>query len=324
MLSPTTICVRTSDKSDVYNANLSLSKAVTTQQYQEFMFLRGMSIDNLPCSSVSYFCCTDTIPAPLTIADALQMRGAKEKELIDEDPALGSSSTPYTSSYSTPTHPGSTQPFVSNRGKTKVRLTNGKTNGSTVASASTSHVNHTVLSNRQAPAWSTHDASAQSVLDARPWSNWSDTAQPHPPARVEPAHAPPSHPPPRPPQNGRSQAGPYPVPSLNGHISSSSRPPATHPRDDRMDTIPPPPPHLSPNSSRSHHASHSPPHHAPRASFAAREGSWPASPGRHSSAGPAPPSSGFPPGPGGSPFGPSQNPGRTIYSQQPPQRAAAP
>ncbi|KAG5652964.1 hypothetical protein H0H81_002862 [Sphagnurus paluster] len=42
--------------------------AATTQQYQEFMFLH------------------DTIPAPISLSEALLMREAKEKELFEEDP----------------------------------------------------------------------------------------------------------------------------------------------------------------------------------------------------------------------------------------------
>lgn len=44
--------------------------AASTQQYQEFMFLK------------------DTIPAPISIAKAMQLRQAKEKEVIEDDPAL--------------------------------------------------------------------------------------------------------------------------------------------------------------------------------------------------------------------------------------------
>jgi hypothetical protein len=44
--------------------------AASTQQYQEFMFLK------------------DTIPAPMSLAEAIQLRQAKEKEMLEDDPAL--------------------------------------------------------------------------------------------------------------------------------------------------------------------------------------------------------------------------------------------
>ncbi|KAJ7250879.1 hypothetical protein B0H12DRAFT_657744 [Mycena haematopus] len=44
--------------------------AATTQQYQEFMFLQ------------------ETIPTPVSLSDALQLRELHEKEMLDDDPAL--------------------------------------------------------------------------------------------------------------------------------------------------------------------------------------------------------------------------------------------
>ncbi|KAF8636023.1 hypothetical protein AX15_000183 [Amanita polypyramis BW_CC] len=44
--------------------------AASTQQYQEFMFLK------------------DTIPSPISLTEAIQLRQAKEKEMLEDDPAL--------------------------------------------------------------------------------------------------------------------------------------------------------------------------------------------------------------------------------------------
>lgn len=72
--------------------------ALTTQQYQEFAFLRGLfhsfsTIINPFPSTDDASTQTDTIPEPMSLEDALRARA--EKAELDEDP---SSSTPITTS----------------------------------------------------------------------------------------------------------------------------------------------------------------------------------------------------------------------------------
>lgn len=99
--------------------------AVTTQQYQEFMFLR------------------DTVPPPVSLKDALLLREAKERELLEEDPAMATS-FPIPSSAPTP-DARSTISNVSNAtayAKSKSPVANGKekqVNGDAHESASYKH-----------------------------------------------------------------------------------------------------------------------------------------------------------------------------------------
>jgi len=79
--------------------------AAATQQYQEFMFLQ------------------DTIPQPLTVADAFERRAAKEKALLEDNPAIASGST-YIPSFVTPSGLALTN-AQKGKGKSKV-ATNGK------------------------------------------------------------------------------------------------------------------------------------------------------------------------------------------------------
>ncbi|KAJ6584974.1 hypothetical protein B0H19DRAFT_404929 [Mycena capillaripes] len=82
--------------------------AATTQQYQEFMFLQ------------------ETIPSPVSLSEALKLRELKEKEMLDDDPALAAP-TPYSSTAGYA--PSTSKP------KAKTRAPNGKEkqnrNGST-------------------------------------------------------------------------------------------------------------------------------------------------------------------------------------------------
>ncbi|KAK2465191.1 hypothetical protein APHAL10511_002545 [Amanita phalloides] len=55
-----------------------IDMAASTQQYQEFMFLK------------------DTIPTPISLADAIQLRQQKEKAMLEDDPALAVNPSPPT------------------------------------------------------------------------------------------------------------------------------------------------------------------------------------------------------------------------------------
>ncbi|KAH8104554.1 hypothetical protein BXZ70DRAFT_594630 [Cristinia sonorae] len=97
--------------------------AFATKQYQEFMFLR------------------DTIPQPISLAEALQRRAAKEKEILEEPPALSINLIPAPSlapSLAPSETPSATPDFIPpsasarSRGKAKQAPqshTNGDANG---------------------------------------------------------------------------------------------------------------------------------------------------------------------------------------------------
>ncbi|KAJ7600596.1 hypothetical protein C8J56DRAFT_767888, partial [Mycena floridula] len=77
--------------------------SATTEQYQEFMFLK------------------ETIPAPLSLSDAIKLKAQRAKELFEQDPALGARTTQFTS-YSNSHYGHSTS-----KAKSKPRpTTNGK------------------------------------------------------------------------------------------------------------------------------------------------------------------------------------------------------
>ncbi|KAJ6559201.1 hypothetical protein DFH09DRAFT_1162209 [Mycena vulgaris] len=74
--------------------------AATTQQYQEFMFLQ------------------ETIPSPVSLSEALKLRELKEKEILEDDPALTAPTT-YSSTVGY-------NPSTSSKPKIKNRVPNGK------------------------------------------------------------------------------------------------------------------------------------------------------------------------------------------------------
>jgi hypothetical protein len=96
-------------------SNLDVCLASTTQQYQEFMFLQGISFSLLSLL-LTPTTITDTIPSPLPLSEALQRREAKEKEMLEEDPAMASSAQ---------VGPNSAN-HLSQKGKSRSRAVNGK------------------------------------------------------------------------------------------------------------------------------------------------------------------------------------------------------
>ena len=78
------LCVHVAANSFVFLRQIGV--AASTQQYQEFMFLRGKYRFVSPVISADLV--LDTIPAPITLAEAIQLRQAKEKEILEDDPAL--------------------------------------------------------------------------------------------------------------------------------------------------------------------------------------------------------------------------------------------
>ncbi|KAH9950537.1 hypothetical protein B0H21DRAFT_497045 [Amylocystis lapponica] len=86
--------------------------AAVNQQFPEFSFLR------------------DTIPTPLSLSQALELRAAKEKELLEDDPAISASLVP--SMTFIPSGPNSS---LSSRSRTRSRQSNGKEKANGSASA---------------------------------------------------------------------------------------------------------------------------------------------------------------------------------------------
>ncbi|KAL6302773.1 hypothetical protein BKA93DRAFT_827078 [Sparassis latifolia] len=91
--------------------------AFATSQRPEFMFLQ------------------DTIPTPIPLSEAMQLRAAKEKEILEDNPAISVTPVPLPTTFipSGPTisHPGGSKPRAP-----RIRQTNGKekTNGTATAS----------------------------------------------------------------------------------------------------------------------------------------------------------------------------------------------
>jgi hypothetical protein len=229
----------------------------------------------------------DTIPAPLSLSEALQMREAKEKELLEEDPAMSTSTSMHFSastSISGPSH--SNIP----KGKGRIRATNGKERTNTGTSGS-GFENRSDSRGR----WSygpgqdgTLGGGGRVDGAGGTWIDWSDGQAPS---------LGPDHLATRPAQNGVTSASAARVsPIANGqnstaYVRSRTLTP-TRSRDERME--PPSPPHH--------------PHHSHTSSFLPQDENWP---GQYTG-----PASGFLQDPRG-PFGRvAQNPGRTIYSHQ--------
>ncbi|KAJ7675838.1 hypothetical protein DFH06DRAFT_669636 [Mycena polygramma] len=162
--------------------------AATTQQYQEFMFLR------------------ETIPTPVSLSDALKLRELKEKEMLDDDPALAAP-TPYSSTVG---HAPSTS-----KSKAKNRALNGKEkqrNGD--PSQVRWDYEDTPPSNGHIPAAPSTSTSTRGGRESG-WTRWPNGQSF---IAVDPLSAPPQH-------NGDALAAPQqPKPSVNGQASAPPRP----------------------------------------------------------------------------------------------------
>ncbi|RDB14799.1 hypothetical protein Hypma_016232 [Hypsizygus marmoreus] len=230
--------------------------AATTQQYQEFMFLH------------------DTIPVPIPLSEALQLREAKEKELIDEEPPAPAS-RPFRPSISISSS-ASAPPKT--KAKSRSSTTNGqdKRNGS--SSTTSRRERRSGSGGQRSSVGGTPDVD---VTREGPWSEWAEMPGPRSTSGSV--------------LNGRSSISTVarPSPLANGHSSVPSRSGT-----------------LTPARSREESSEHASPRHCPpppaRSSPLAgqEEAPWP---GQYTG-----PASGFLQGPGG-PFGHvAQNPGRIL------------
>jgi hypothetical protein len=168
---------------------------------------------------------SDTMPAPVSLVDALAMREEKEKELFDDDPAMSTMTTP------------SARPSVKTGSKVQSQqnrnwvMINGQShkNGSSNSSASTSK--RARRTDRDDDNYG-HRASPGAPDPNRLWAEGSA-------ARNATGHQ----------QNGRSSAAP--PPKQNGHHAPSSRsgtntPKADSPEHTSPRTYPAPQPRPSP------------------------------------------------------------------------------
>ncbi|KAJ7459852.1 hypothetical protein FB451DRAFT_1182145 [Mycena latifolia] len=173
--------------------------AATTQQYQEFMFLQ------------------ETIPSPVSLSEALKLRELKEKEMIDDDPAL----TPATYSSTSGQTPSTFKP------KVKKSVPNGKDKpyrgGSSSRSESRAH-SQVRWDYEDVPASNGHHPQPTSTRGGREsgWTRWPNGQNF---MVVDPLLAAAQH-------NGLvSLAHQRPsIPPVNGHASTST-PPPPRPRD---------------------------------------------------------------------------------------------
>ncbi|KAJ7670214.1 hypothetical protein B0H17DRAFT_989554 [Mycena rosella] len=275
--------------------------AATTQQYQEFMFLQ------------------ETIPSPVSLSEALKLRDLKEKEMLEDDPALTAPTTTYSTTVGYT--PSTSKPKVKNR------VANGKDKqyrgGSSSRSESRAH-SQIRWDYEDVPASNGHQQQPTSTRGGREsgWTRWPNgqnfvavdpllaaaaASQQNGPASL--AHQRPS------------------IPPVNGHTPT---PPPPRPRD-----ADPSPARLHPNYWQ-HSASSwakAPDTSGPQSDSASNGPTTPAQPQADlntSSAGPTVPNDSSTSvdasSPSirtlGEPIGPSslvsQNPGRTIYSQKKP------
>ncbi|KAF5369565.1 hypothetical protein D9758_002688 [Tetrapyrgos nigripes] len=122
------------------------------------------------------------LPPPMSLADALELREARLKDIRDEDPSLSTLSITATPGQHSPNF-DRLYTSLSNSKPKKNRSTNGKekVNGA-VSSANASGMSSVHESATPALPASNSGSGPQGwrsgpMLDARPWSHWADTAE---------------------------------------------------------------------------------------------------------------------------------------------------
>lgn len=228
---------------------------------------------------------SDTIPACISLAEALLLRQRKEREMLEDNPAMALS-FPMPSSAPTP----DAEPTMSDIPKStkRSRITNGKEKPNGSASTGTRHVKRSTDAGHQMQNVDIEFLSVDKEWDMGP-PNLGESS---------------NHP--RSTHNGISSASAsssIPPPLINGHspgITRSLTPPLTQ-NGSEHDAIP-----LQSQYPDSRSRSPTPPFHAHND---------PAWPGQFTG-----PASGFLHGPVASFGRATQNPGRTIYSQNTSQR----
>ncbi|KAJ7366859.1 hypothetical protein DFH08DRAFT_835710 [Mycena albidolilacea] len=168
--------------------------ARTTEQYQEFMFLK------------------ETIPTPVSLSEALQLRELHEKEMLEDDPALAA---PTALSATVGHTPSTSKP------KVKKAAVNGKDKQNRQGSSSSRGPSQVRWDYEDTPLSNDHNLAAQTIRGGREsgWTRWPN-GQNFAAADPLPQH------------NGYSAlAHQPPIPSANGHVSTAPRPEtAPHPQ----------------------------------------------------------------------------------------------
>jgi hypothetical protein len=168
--------------------------ARTTEQYQEFMFLK------------------ETIPTPVSLSEALQLRELHEKEMLEDDPALAA---PTALSATVGHTPSTSKP------KVKKAAANGKDKQNRQGSSSSRGPSQVRWDYEDTPLSNDHNLAAQTIRGGREsgWTRWPN-GQNFMAADPLTQH------------NGYSAlAHQPPIPSANGHASAAPRPEtAPHPQ----------------------------------------------------------------------------------------------
>jgi len=169
--------------------------AATTQQYQEFMFLQ------------------ETIPSPVSLSEALQLRELHEKEMLEDDPALAAP----TALSSTVGHAPSTS-----KPKAKKPAVNGKDKQNRHGSSSSRAPSQVRWDYEDTPASNGHSHAAPGTSTSTRggresgWTRWPNgqnfiAVDPVPATAPQPnGHASLAHQRPIPPANGHAPAPPRP------------------------------------------------------------------------------------------------------------------
>ncbi|KAF9270779.1 hypothetical protein L218DRAFT_952853 [Marasmius fiardii PR-910] len=131
--------------SEVRNTVTYQDMAITTRQYQEFMFL------------------TDMVPAPIPLAEALEMRQERIRSMFAEDEPSNTSAVPTRPQQNHNSSNGDhSEASASPKSKIKHR-TNGK-----------EKINGFVHTTAQPSVSNGPSHGTSAVLDARPWTHWSE------------------------------------------------------------------------------------------------------------------------------------------------------
>jgi hypothetical protein len=183
--------------------------AATTQQYQEFMFLQGWRLCSNEISSYSSL--KETMPSPVSLSEALQLRELHEKEMLEDDPALAAPTTYSSTAGYTPS---------TSKPKAKSRAANGKDKQNRHGSSSRAHsqvrwdYEDTPASNGHSHAAATASTSTRGGRESG-WTRWPNGQNF---IAVDPAG--PQH-------NGFTSLAhqrPGPMPSANGHTPAPPQP----------------------------------------------------------------------------------------------------
>lgn len=137
--------------------------ASATLQFQEFVFLQGVYRELLYLPPYPYIFCIDTIPQPVSLADALERRAVKEKELLE--PAVSAAPSPLPSFTPLPTPLPSAAPSITT--STTKQRRGRSTNGPDETTANANSVS-TLRSTASTPTEADSTGRRQSAREPKP------------------------------------------------------------------------------------------------------------------------------------------------------------